>query len=111
MELGREAEGRSAASWESLMRQVAGCEFPYEKALRIALECVEVAERYLSAQPRSASPAEPDAELNIMVNLASTLECDIRLAVYSLHHGDKLVEHDKAVQQLVDCGQRSDSAT
>jgi hypothetical protein len=91
------------------MRQVAACELPYEQALAVALECVEVAERYASAQPRSMSPADPDAQLDIMVNLASTLECDIRLAVYSLYHGDTLVERDLAVKQLIDCGKRSDA--
>ncbi len=91
------------------MRQVANCELPYKQALRVALECVEVAERYSSCQPKSTSPAEPDANLDIVVNLSSALECDVRLAVYSLYHGDKLVEHDKAVEQLLNCGKRSDS--
>jgi hypothetical protein len=105
----RELEVRSLATWEGLMRQVANCELPYEHALKIALECVEVAERYSDARPQSMSPADPDAQLNTGVNLASALECDIRLAVYSLYHGGLLVEHDKAVQQLVDCGKRSDA--
>jgi hypothetical protein len=92
------------------MRQVANCELPYEHALRVALECVEVAERYSDVEPQSMSPADPDAKADIGVNLASALECDVRLAVYSLYHGGELVEHDKAVEQLVNCGKRSDSA-
>ena len=109
MESSRESEVRLGASWEALMRQVANCELPYEQALKVALECVEVAERYSFAQPQSMSPAEPDARPNLLANLASALECNIRLAVYSLYHGDKLVDHDKAVEQLVNCGKRSDS--
>ena len=109
MEFSRGSEVGVGPTWEGLMRQVANCELPYEQALAIALQCVEVAERYSSAEPRSMSPAVPEAKLNIMVNLASALECDIRLAVYSLYHGDKLVEHDQAVKQLVNCGKRSDS--
>lgn len=98
-----------AANWEGRMRQVAMCELPYQQALRVALECVEVAERYSSDQAPSMSPADPDAKLDIVVNLASGLECEVRLAVYSLYHGDKLVEHDEAVEQLLRCGKRSDS--
>ena len=109
MEFSRESEVGLGPTWEGLMRQVANCELPYEQALGIALQCVEVAERYSSAESRSMSPAVADAKLNIMVNLATALECDIRLAVYSLYHRDKLIEHDKAVKQLVDCGKRSDS--
>jgi hypothetical protein len=109
MDYRRESEVRSFATWEGLMRQVANCELPYEHALKVALECVEVAERYSDAHPQSMSPADPDAQANTGVNLASALECDIRLAVYSLYHGDKLVEHDQAVQRLVDCGKRSDA--
>ncbi len=109
MEDSRESEVTLAATWEGRMRQVANCELPYKQALRVALECVEVAARYSSSQPRSISPAAPDANRDIVVNLASALECDVRLAVYSLYHGDKLVEHDKAVEQLLNCGKRSDS--
>jgi hypothetical protein len=109
MEFSRESEARSGGTWEGLMRQVANCELPYEQALQVALDCVEVAERYSSAQPQSMSPAVPDAKPNIVVNLASALECDVRLAVYSLYHGGKLVEHDTAVEQLVNCGKRSDA--
>ena len=109
MEDSRESKVTLATTWEGRMRQVANRELPYKQALRVALECVEVAERYLSSQPQSMSPAAPDANLDIVVNLASALECDVRLAVYSLHHGDKVVEHDKAVEQLLNCGKRSDS--
>ena len=109
MEDRRESEVTLAATWTGRMRQVAHCELPYKQALRVALECVEVAERYSSSQPQSMSPAAPDAHLDIVVNLASALECDVRLAVYSLYHGDKLVEHDEAVEQLLNCGKRSDS--
>ncbi len=109
MEDSRESEVTLAATWEGRMRQVANCELPYKQALRVALECVEVAERYSSSQPQSMSPAAPDANLDIVVNLASALECDVRLAVYSLHYGDKVVEHDKAVEQLLNCGKLSDS--
>ena len=110
MEESRKSEVTLAATWEGRMRQVANCELPYKQALRVALECVEVAERYSSSQPRSMSPVAADADLDIVVNLASTLECDVRLAVYSLYHGDKLVAHNKAVEQLFNCGKRSDSA-
>ncbi len=109
MDYSRQSEVTLAATWEGRMSQIAHCELPYKQALRVALECVEVAERYSSSQPRSISPAAPDANLDIVVNLASALECDVRLAVYSLYHGDKLVEHDKAVEQLLNCGKRSDS--
>ena len=109
MEDSRESEVTLAATWEGRMTQVANCELPYNQALRVALECVEVAERYSSSQPQSMSPAAPGANLDVVVNLASALECDVRLAVYSLYHGDKLVEYDKAVEQLLDCGKRSDS--
>ncbi len=108
MEESRKSEVTLATTWECRMRQVASCELPYNQALRVVLECVEVAERYSSSQPQSMSPAAPDANLDMVVNLASALECDVRLAVYSLYHGDKLVEHDKAVEQLLDCGKRSD---
>ena len=91
------------------MRQVANCELPYEQALAVALECVEVVERYAAAGPQSMSPADPDAKLNIMANLSSGLECHIRLAVYSLYHEDSLLEREKAVEQLVACGRRSDA--
>jgi hypothetical protein len=91
------------------MRQVANCELPYEEALAVALECVEVVERYAEDRQQSMSPADPDAKLNIMANLSSGLECNVRLAVYSLYHGDQLVEHDEAVEQLIDCGRRSDA--
>ena len=109
MEDSHKPEVTLAATWEGRMRQVANCELPYKQALRVALGCVEVAERYSSSQLQSMSPAAPDANLDIVVNLASALECDVRLAVYSLHHGDKVVEHDKAVEQLLNCGKRSDS--
>lgn len=104
-----ESEVTLAATWEGRMRQVAHRELPYEQALRVALDCVEVAERYASSQPESMSPAAPDAKLDVVVNLASALECDVRLAVYSLYHGDKLLEHDKAVEKLLQCGKRSDT--
>jgi hypothetical protein len=91
------------------MRQVAHCELPYEEALHLALQCVEVAERYAHPPQQSLSPAAPDAQLDVMVNLASALECEIRLAVYSLYHGDTLVEHNLAVEQLIRCGKRSDA--
>jgi hypothetical protein len=91
------------------MRQVANCELPYEQALKAALECVEVAERYSHSEPQPLSPADPDAKANTLVNLASALECEVRLAVYSLYHDDNLVEHNEAVRQLLDCGKRSDS--
>ena len=58
----------------------------------------------------SHSTAVPDAQSDTVVNLASGLECQMRLAVYSLYHDDKLVPHDEAVQQLLDCGKRSDSS-
>lgn len=90
------------------MRQVARCELPYQRALRVALECVEVAERYESTLPQSMSPADPDAKAEIVVNLASRLECDVRMAVYSLYHNDQLVERGPAVERLVACGKRSD---
>ena len=109
MESNRDSETRSDTSWEVLMRQVANCELTYEHALRVALECVEVAERYSAPAPQSMSPADPNAKANTVVILASALECDVRLAVYSLYHGGELVEHDKAVEQLVNCGKRSDS--
>jgi hypothetical protein len=97
------------ATWEGRMRQVANCEMPYAQALKVALECVEVAERYADAEPQPLSPADPNAKANTVVNLASALECEVRLAVYSLYHGDKLVEHDEATQQLINCGRRSDA--
>jgi hypothetical protein len=109
MESRNESALRSAATWEGRMRQIANCELPYEQALKVALECVEIAERYSDAEPQSMSPADPDARANTVVNLASALECNIRLAVYSLYNGDTLVEHDIAVQQLIDCGKRSDA--
>lgn len=91
------------------MRQVADCAFAYDRALQIALDCVEVAERYSNSHKESMSPAEPDAKPDIVVNLASALECNIRLAVYSIYHGDALMERTKAVEQLLNCGKRSDS--
>lgn len=108
MEENCKSEVRLAGSWQGRMSQVANCELPYDQALRVALECVEVAERYSSRQPQSMSPAVPDAHLDIMVNLASALECDVRLAVYSLYHEDSLGEHDEAVEQLLNCGKQSD---
>ena len=109
MEESRDIEVELAATWQGRMRQVANCELPYQQALRVALECVEVAERYSSSLPDSMSPATPDADFDIVVNLATPMECDVRLAVYSLYEGDKLVEHDEAVEQLLNCGKRSDS--
>lgn len=109
MEDNHESEVALAVTWEGRMRQVAHCELPYKLAIRVALECVEVVERYASSQSQSMSPAVPDANLDIVVNLTSAQECEVRLAVYSLHHGDKLVEHDKAVEQLLDLGKRSDA--
>ena len=108
MEDNREENLKLAATWDGRMWQIARCELSYEQALQVALECVEVAERYSSPRPQSMSPAAPDARLDIMVNLASALECDVRLAVYSLYHGDNLVEHDKAVERLLNCGKLSD---
>ena len=110
MEDSCESQDTLAATWEGRMGQVAHCELSYKQALRVALECVEVAERYSSSPPQSMSPAARDANLDIVVNLASALECEVRLAVYSLYHGNKLVEHDKAVEQLINCGKCSDSA-
>ena len=109
MQDNREARPKLAATWKGRMGQVARCELPYDQALQVALECVEVAERYSSAESQSMSPAEPDAEFTMPVNLPSALECDVRLAVYSLYHGDKLLEHDKAVERLQKCGQLSDN--
>jgi hypothetical protein len=108
MGFSREPEVELGATWEARMRQVAGCGLSYEQALKVALECVEVAERYSSAGPQSMSPAAPDAQLDIVVNLASRLESDIRLAVYSLYHADKLIDHDEATKQLINCGKRAD---
>lgn len=108
MEENREAEIALAPTWQGRMRQVAERKLPYERALRVALECVEVAERYSSLQPQSMSPADPDSRIDVMVNLASSLECDVRLAVYSLYHGDTLLEHAEAVARLLSCGKRSD---
>jgi hypothetical protein len=109
MDNSRESAHPLGTTWEGRMRQVARCELPYDQALQLALECVEVAERYAQPHPQSLSPADPDAKLHTLVNLASALECEIRLAVYSLYHGDALVEHDLAVDQLIRCGQRSDA--
>ena len=106
----RESDAEWNATWTERMGQVATCELPYERALAIALECVEVAECCSSAHP-PLSPAEPDARLDIDVRLASTLECEVRLAVYSLYHGDALVGHAEAVGQLLDCGRRADLPT
>lgn len=105
MENSPESDVTLADTWEGRMRQVASCELPYEQALRTALDCVEVAERYSDSQPQSMSPATRDANLDIVVNLASALQCEVRLAVFSLYHGDQLVEHDQAVEQLLSCGQ------
>jgi hypothetical protein len=104
----RETETGWSATWTERMGQVATCELQYEQALEIALQCVEVAERHASGQP-PLSPADPDALLNIGVWLASTLECEVRLAVYSLYHGDVPVAHAESVGQLLDCGRRADS--
>ncbi len=108
MEDNREEKPTLANTWQGRMTQVARCELPYKQALQVALECVEIAERYATPETQSMSPAVPDAELDLPVNLASALECDVRLAVYSLYHGDKLVEHEQAVRQLLDCGKLSD---
>jgi hypothetical protein len=108
MDSSGEREVELDTTWEGRMRQVASGGLPYEQALKIALECVEVAERYSSAPPQSMSPAASDAQLDIVVSLASALECDIRLAVYSLYHGDKLVDRDEAREQLINCGKRAD---
>ena len=109
MEESHNSDVSLAATWEGRMRQVANCELPYKQALQVVLGCVEVMERYSSSPRQSMSPAIPDAKLDIVVNLASALECDVRLAVYSLYHEDKVVEHDLAVAQLIDCGKRSDA--
>jgi hypothetical protein len=95
------------ATWTERMGQVATCELPYEKALAIALQCVQAAEDAACAPP-PLSPADPDAQLDVVLRLASSLECDIRLAVYSLYHGDALVQHAEAVAQLLECGRRAD---
>ena len=108
MEHDRKADVRLAATWQGRMKQVVDRELPYDQALRIALECVEVAERYSCPQSQSMSPASADAHLDMVVNLASALECDVRLAVYSLYHGDTLLEHDKAAEQLLNCGKLSE---
>jgi hypothetical protein len=109
MEFSHESELRAGESWEGLMRQVATCELPYEQALQVALECVAVAERYSFDPWQLLSPADPNAKSDVVTKLASALECNIRLAVYSLYHGGKLIAHDEAVEQLVDCGKRSDA--
>jgi hypothetical protein len=108
MEHMREPDTGWSVTWTERMGQVATCELPYEQALEVALQCVEVAERHSSVQP-PLSPADPDALLDIGVRLASTLECEVRLAVYSLYHGDVPVAHAEAVGQLLDCGRRADS--
>jgi hypothetical protein len=105
----REPDAGWGVTWTERMGQVATCELPYEQALELALQCVEVAERYSSVQP-PLSPADPDAQIDIGVRLASTLECEVRLAVYSLYHGDVPVAHAEAVGQLFECGRRADSS-
>jgi hypothetical protein len=110
--MGNNSESQAGwnATWTERMGQVATCELPYEQALEIALQCVQVAESSACAPP-PLSPAQPDAQLDIGVRLASSLECDVRLAVYSLYHGDMLVQHTEAVGQLLDCGRRADLPT
>ena len=90
------------------MLQIAELQLPYAQALQVALQCVEVAERYDSGERKSMSPAEPDAKSETMVDLASGLECNIRLAVYSLYHDNQLGKRAEAVRLLLDCGRRSD---
>ncbi len=109
MDENQRSEVTLAPSWEGRMRQIASCELPYNQALQIALECVEVSERYSAPQPQSMSPAVPDAKLDIVVNLSSGSECDVRLAVYSLYHDNKLVQQHEAIEKLLSCGRRSDS--
>ena len=109
MEDNRKSQGSLASTWEGRMRQVADCAFSYDRALQIALDCVEVAERYSNSHPESMSPAEPDAKPDTVFNLATALECDIRLAVYSLYHSDTFMDRTKALEQLLSCGKRSDS--
>ena len=109
MDSSREPLDRLSATWEGRMKQVANRELPYEKALAVALECVEVVERYAADSAQSMSPADPEAKLNIMANLSSGLECNVRLAVYSLYHGDPFMDREEAVEQLIDCGRRSDA--
>ena len=109
MQDNREAKPQLAATWKGRMGQVTRCELPYEQALQVVLECVEIAERYSPPESQSMSPADADAEFTVPVNLPSTLECDVRLAVYSLYHGDNLVEHDQAVERLLNCGKLSDN--
>jgi hypothetical protein len=109
MGFSHEPELGTGANWEGLMRQVATCELPYEEALKMALECVAVAERYPFDQWQLLSPADPNAKSAVVTKLASALECNVRLAVYSLYHGEKLIAHDEAVEQLVNCGKRSDA--
>jgi hypothetical protein len=98
MEHMREPDTGWSVTWTERMGQVATCELPYEQALEVALQCVEVAERHSPVQP-PLSPADPDALLDI----------GVRLAVYSLYHGDVPVAHAEAVGQLLDCGRRADS--
>jgi hypothetical protein len=95
------------ATWTERMGHVATCELPYEQALDVALQCVLYAER-VSCAPPPLSPADQDAQLDLGVRLASSLECDVRLAVYSLYHGDALLGHAEAVGQLLECGRRAD---
>jgi hypothetical protein len=106
----RESDTGWSTTWTERMGQVATCELPYEQALEIALQCIEVAERNSLALP-PLSPADPDAQLDIDVRLASTLECEVRLAVYSLYHGDAPGDRAEAVGQLLDCGRRADLPT
>ena len=103
----RQPDAGWSATWTERMGQVATCELPYEQALEIALHCVGIAERQAFSPP-PLSPAEPSAQIDIGVRLASTLECEVRLAVYSLYHGNSLIDQADAVGQLLDCGRRAD---
>ena len=96
-----------ADTWEGRMRQIVSRALSYTEALRVALQCVEVAERYAPREPRSA--AETAGPPDAVVDLASALECNVRLAVYSLYHSTKLVEDEVAVERLMRCGRLSDS--
>ncbi len=98
----RESDAEWSATWTERMGQVATCELPYERREQ-SLWNVSKSRSVVHPHP-PLSPAEPDARLDMNVRLASTLECEVRLAVYSLYHGDALVGHAEAVGQLLDCG-------
>jgi hypothetical protein len=107
--MGNNSESDAAwnTTWTERMGQIAECELPYDEALETALRCVKVADGASRSLP-PLSPADSDARLDINARLASSLECEVRLAVYSLYHGDALVKHAEAVSQLLECGRRAD---